>query len=56
VDEGSPVTISFTNATDASGADVTAGFHYAFSCTNGSLDSVTYADADTRRVHAVHLR
>src|SRR5436309_1124619 len=43
VAEGSPATISFSGQSDPSTVDTTAGFHYAFSCTNGSLSGVTYA-------------
>src|SRR5437879_9966550 len=43
VDEGSPVTVSFSNQLDPSSADTSAGFHYAYSCTNGSLAGATYA-------------
>src|SRR5205807_793847 len=43
VDEGSPATISFSGPTDPSTADTGAGFHYASSCTNGSLAGATYA-------------
>lgn len=41
--EGSPVTVSFSNQFDPSTADTTAGFHYAFSCTNVDLSGATYA-------------
>src|SRR6185503_15434360 len=40
-------TFSFTNQFDPSNADNTAGFHYAFSCTNGSLAGATYATSGT---------
>src|SRR5439155_14066277 len=43
VDEGSPATISFSNPFDPSSVDTAAGFHYAFSCTNGDLSGATYA-------------
>lgn len=46
IDEGGSATVSLTNAFDPSAADTTAGFHYAFSCTNGALPS-TYAAAGT---------
>ena len=35
--EGGSATISFSNQLDPSSADTTAGFRYAFSCTNGDL-------------------
>ena len=35
VNEGSAATFSFSNQFDPSSVDTTAGFHYAFSCTNG---------------------
>ena len=44
VNEGSPATISFSNQFDPSSTDTTAGFHYAFGCTNGVLPT-TYAAA-----------
>jgi hypothetical protein len=44
VDEGSPATISFSNQFDPSGADTAAGFHYAYSCSNGDLSGATYAN------------
>src|SRR5207237_9946779 len=43
VDEGLPATISFSGQSDPSSADTAAGFHYAYSCTNASLGSATYA-------------
>ncbi|MER3486487.1 MAG: hypothetical protein C4345_11470 [Chloroflexota bacterium] len=43
VDEGSPVTVSFSNQSDPSSGDTTAGFRYAFSCTNGDLSGATDA-------------
>ncbi len=42
VDEGSPVNASFSNQSDPSSDDTTAGFHYAFSCTNGDLSGAVY--------------
>jgi hypothetical protein len=42
IDEGGSATISFSSPFDPSTADVAAGFHYAFSCTNASLDAATY--------------
>ncbi len=47
VNEASPATISFTGQSDPSTADTTAGFHYAFSCTNGDLSGATYAGSAT---------
>jgi hypothetical protein len=47
VDEGSPATVSFSNQFDPSSADTAAGFHYAFSCTNGDLSGATYAGSGT---------
>ena len=44
VNEGSPATVSFSNQFDPSSTDTAAGFHYAFSCTNGVLPT-TYAAA-----------
>ena len=44
VNEGSPATVSFSNQFDPSSTDTTAGFHYAFGCTNGVLPT-TYAAA-----------
>src|SRR5207245_933467 len=46
VNEGSAATISFSAQFDPSGADTTAGFHYAFDCAGGAL-SATYATAGT---------
>src|SRR5439155_773088 len=43
VNEATPATISFSGQLDPSTADTTAGFHYAYSCTNGSLAAATYA-------------
>ena len=42
VGEGSPVTVSFGAQSDPSPTDTTAGFHYAFSCTNATLAGTTY--------------
>jgi hypothetical protein len=44
VNEGSQATVSFSNQFDPSSTDTAAGFHYAFSCTNGVLPT-TYAAA-----------
>jgi hypothetical protein len=44
VDEGNPVTISFSNATDPSTADTAAGFHYSFATSAADLAS-NYANA-----------
>ena len=46
VNEGSPATVSFSNQFDPSSTDTAAGFHYAFSCTNGVLPT-TYAAASS---------
>jgi hypothetical protein len=46
VTTGSPVTVSFTNATDPSTADTNAGFHYSFAQSQGGL-AATYAAAGT---------
>src|SRR5207245_11673635 len=43
VNEASPVTVSFSSQLDPSAADTSAGFHYAYSCTNVSLTAATYA-------------
>ena len=47
VNEGSPATVSFSGQFDPSSADATAGFHYAFSCTNGDLSAATYTGSGT---------
>jgi hypothetical protein len=47
VNEGSPATISFSAQFDPSSVDTTAGFHYAYSCTNSSLAGATYAGSGT---------
>jgi hypothetical protein len=41
-----PVTVRFSNPTDGSSADVTAGFHYSFALTSSGL-ATTYATAGT---------
>ena len=45
IDEGGSATVSFTNPSDPSGADTTAGFRYAFSCDNSSLAGATYGNS-----------
>ncbi len=47
VDEGSPVSVSFSDQFDPSAGDTTAGFHYAYACDNSSLSSATYAGSGT---------
>jgi hypothetical protein len=47
VNEGSSSTFSFTNKFDPSGADTTAGFHYAYSCAGAALGSTPYASTGT---------
>jgi hypothetical protein len=47
VNEGSPVTVKFDNQHDASSADTSAGFHYAFDCNGGSLAGATYGGSGT---------
>ena len=37
VNEGSPVTVSFASPSDASPADVQAGFHYSFALTSAGF-------------------
>src|SRR2546429_4176462 len=44
IDEGSSSTVSFANQSDPSTADTNAGFHYAYSCSNGDLSGATYAN------------
>ncbi len=43
VDEGSPVTITFSSPADPSTVDLAAGLHYAVACDGGSLGGSTYA-------------
>src|SRR5207245_685314 len=45
INEGSSSAVGFTSPSDPSSVDTAAGFHYAFSCTNGSLAAATYAAA-----------
>src|SRR5438067_305589 len=45
--EGSSASISFSGQHDPSGADTSAGFHYAFDCSGGSLAGATYAGSGT---------
>jgi hypothetical protein len=47
VDEGSPVSVSFSSQSDPSAADTSAGFHYAYACDNGSLAGATYGGSGT---------
>src|SRR5205085_2681059 len=47
VNEGSPVTVKFDNQHDPSSADTSAGFHYAFDCSGGSLAGATYGGSGT---------
>ena len=47
IDEGSAAAISFSGASDASSADTSAGFHYAFDCSGGSLAAANYAGSGT---------
>jgi YVTN family beta-propeller protein len=45
VNEGSNVTVSFSNQFDPSAADTASGFHYAFSCNNTPFSGMTYANS-----------
>jgi hypothetical protein len=45
INEGSSVLASFNDQFDPSSADVSAGFHYAFSCDGSPLAGVTYANS-----------
>ena len=61
VDEGSSVTVSFTNAFDPSPADTAAGFRYQFDCGSGfgalsSSPSTTCTWDDGPSTHTVHGR
>ena len=47
INEGGTATISFSNQADPSTADTAAGFHYAYSCSNASLATATYALSGT---------
>ena len=47
VNKGETFAASFSGASDPSGADTQAGFHYAFDCNGGSLTSATYATSGT---------
>jgi PKD domain len=47
INEGGSATVSFSNQSDPSTADTTAGFHYAFSCSNADLSGTTYAGGGT---------
>jgi PKD repeat protein len=51
VDEGSPATVSVSNQDDPSSADTAAGFHYAYSCSNGDLSGATYAGSGSDASH-----
>lgn len=47
VDEGSPVTISFSGQYDPSAADAAAGFRYDFACSGAPFGPVDYASSST---------
>jgi hypothetical protein len=47
IPEGGNATVSFSNQLDPSAGDTAAGFHYAFSCSNGDLSGATYAGSGT---------
>ena len=47
VNEGSPVTVTFAAQSDPSSADVSAGFHYAYSCDGSAIAITTYSAAGT---------
>src|SRR5205814_3514103 len=50
--EGGSATVSFSAQSDPSSADTTAGFHYAYSCTNGDLSGATYGGSGTSATHS----
>ena len=56
INEGGSATVSFSSQFDPSPADTTAGFHYAFSCTNASLAGATYAGSSTASSTSLHVR
>jgi hypothetical protein len=45
INEGGSATVSFADQFDPSSGDTVAGFHYAYSCTNGSLAGADYASS-----------
>jgi hypothetical protein len=47
INEGGSATVSFSGQADPSSADTSAGFHYAFSCTNGLLAASDYGNSGT---------
>ena len=47
INEGSSSAVTFSSPLDPSSVDTVAGFHYAFSCTDGSLAGTTYAGSST---------
>jgi hypothetical protein len=52
VDEGSPVTVSFSGQADVSSADEAAGFRYAYDCAGGAFDEApTYAGGSVDATH-----
>ena len=56
IDEGSPATVSFSNQLDPCPADTTAGFHYAYSCANGSPDAARPTPRSSSASSRLHLR
>ncbi len=56
INEGSPVNVRFSDQLDPSDADTSAGFHYAFSCTNGRPVRATYAGSGTSRLDDLRVR